>query len=175
MPAPACRAICIAPALVRRFWPHVAPLIEAAMRRGGITDVAVVEAALVEGRALLWLACDERRIRAAAVTELGSVAGMRFCTIVACGGASACSGEVGTGSPKRTCAEKERKSMSRLLRNGTCSDRVEWLPLIAELEHYARREGCQAMRILGRRGWSRLLPEYRCTRVLLEKPLNEEV
>src|SRR5215467_14883209 len=43
---------------------------------------------------------------------------------------------------------------------------------IAGLEAYGRREGCAAMRIYGRRGWRKLLPEYRTTRVLLEKPLT---
>src|SRR6516165_9750628 len=32
-------------------------------------------------------------------------------------------------------------------------DRSQWLPLIARLEAYGRREGCAAMRIYGRRGW----------------------
>jgi hypothetical protein len=133
-----CRAICIAPALVGGFWPYVAPLIEAAMRRGGITDFTLVERAVFTGTALLWIACDARRINAAAITELGAVGGERFCTIVACAGA----------------------------------DRAQWLPLIAELEDYARREGCKAMRIFGRRGWSRVLPDYKTTRILLEKALD---
>ena len=76
-------------------------------------------------------------IKAAAVTELTSANGEKFCTIVACGG----------------------------------HDRSQWLPLIARLEAYGRREGCAAMRIYGRRGWRKLLPEYRTTRVLLEKEL----
>src|SRR5215470_9789853 len=34
---------------------------------------------------------------------------------------SACSGEVGTGSPIRTCANQQSPSMARFRRNGTCS------------------------------------------------------
>ena len=50
-------------------------------------------------------------------------------------------------------------------------DRSQWLPMIAGLEAYGRTQGCAAMRIYGRRGWRKLLPEYRTTRVLLEKEL----
>jgi len=50
-------------------------------------------------------------------------------------------------------------------------DRDEWMPLIGGLEKYARAEGCTAMRIMGRRGWERLLPDYKPTRVILEKEL----
>jgi hypothetical protein len=51
-------------------------------------------------------------------------------------------------------------------------DRARWLPLIAVLEDFARAEGCRAIRILGRRGWARALPDYRITRIVLEKPLE---
>ena len=51
-------------------------------------------------------------------------------------------------------------------------DRREWLPLLGALERYARAEGCKAMRIFGRRGWERLLPDYKPARVLLEKELQ---
>jgi hypothetical protein len=51
------------------------------------------------------------------------------------------------------------------------SDRGQWLHLLAGLEAYGKAEGCAAMRIYGRRGWLKLLPEYRTTRVLLEKTL----
>ena len=48
------------------------------------------------------------------------------------------------------------------------------LPLIAGLEAYGRAQSCAAMRICGRRGWRKLLPEYRTTRVLLEKELTRK-
>ena len=50
--------------------------------------------------------------------------------------------------------------------------RRRWLHLIAELETFARREGCEATRMYARRGWIRVLPDYRATRVILEKELN---
>jgi hypothetical protein len=50
-------------------------------------------------------------------------------------------------------------------------DRARWLGLRAELEAYARRAGCARMRIYGRKGWLRVLPDYRAARVILEKEL----
>jgi hypothetical protein len=51
-------------------------------------------------------------------------------------------------------------------------ERARWLPLKAELETFAKAEGCAAIRIHGRRGWAREFPDYRLTRVLLEKELS---
>jgi hypothetical protein len=144
-----CELICIDPARVSEFWPHVSPLIRAAMERGAITDFAEVADAVLAGRALVWIAIareDGRKrpdgngtsIGAAAVTQLSTVGGARFCTIVACGG----------------------------------RERGAWLPLLADLERYAKAENCKAMRIFGRRGWERVLPDYQAARILLEKELN---
>ena len=108
------------------------------MRKGGVSDFADVERAVLSGAHLLWLAADATTIYAAAVTALATVNGERHCTIVACGGRA----------------------------------RERWLPLIATLEAFARAEGCRAIRILGRRGWARLLPDYTTTRILLEKPVQ---
>jgi hypothetical protein len=133
-----CRLICIDPAQAHEFWPYVGPLIKSAMEKGRLTDFAEVERDVLAGRALLWLAWNGEKIKAAAVTELGIANGEKFCTIVACGG----------------------------------HDRRQWLHLIAGLEAYGKAEGCAAIRIYGRRGWLKLLPEYRTTRVLLEKELR---
>lgn len=46
-----------------------------------------------------------------------------------------------------------------------------WLGLITEIENYARAEGCDAVRIMGRRGWARALPDYRTARIVLERRL----
>ena len=81
-----CQLICIPPAQVRDFWPHVSPLIAAAMRKGRLTDFADVERVVLAGGALLWLAWTGETIKAAAVTQLGQANGEKFCTIVACGG-----------------------------------------------------------------------------------------
>ena len=132
-----CQLICVDPAQVHEFWPHVAALIKAAMEKGRLSSFADVEHAVRNGNALLWLAWNGETVKAAAVTELAVANGEKFCTIVACGG----------------------------------HDRAQWLPLLAGLETYGRAQGCAAMRIYGRRGWLKLLPEYRTTRVLLEKEL----
>lgn len=47
--------------------------------------------------------------------------------------------------------------------------RERWLPLFAKIEKYAKDEGCRAMRLIGRRGWERVLEGYRCEFVVLEK------
>jgi hypothetical protein len=50
-------------------------------------------------------------------------------------------------------------------------ERARWLGLRTDLETYARRAGCTRMRIYGRKGWLRALPDYRPVRVILEKDL----
>jgi hypothetical protein len=129
--------ICIDPAHVARVWPLVSHLIRAAMRKGRISEFADVEAAVLGGVQLLWVAADTGAIWAAAVTQLAWANGEKLCTIVACGG----------------------------------RERARWLPLKAELEAFAKAEGCAAIRIHGRRGWAREFPDYRLTRILLEKEI----
>jgi hypothetical protein len=48
---------------------------------------------------------------------------------------------------------------------------ARWLPLLEKIEAHARDEGCSAMRIFGRRGWSRVLDSYKITHVVLERQL----
>ena len=129
--------VCVDPARVDEVWPHVAALIAAAMRRGGLGEVADVARGLHDGAALLWLAWDGKRIVAAAATELACVNGEKLCTILACGGAG-------------------------FARFGH---------LIGGLERYARAEGCVRIRICGRKGWVRVLPDYAIRRVIIEKNL----
>lgn len=52
--------------------------------------------------------------------------------------------------------------------------RRRWLAGLAAIEGWARAEGCAAMELQGRRGWQRLLPDYRPTHVLLRKDLTDE-
>lgn len=49
--------------------------------------------------------------------------------------------------------------------------RERWLPLFEQIEKYAKNEGCQTMRIFGRRGWERVLDGYHVEHVILEKEL----
>jgi hypothetical protein len=46
-----------------------------------------------------------------------------------------------------------------------------WFHLQAEIEAYARACGCVRMRLEGRCGWKRLLPDYQQAGVILEKAL----
>ena len=47
-----------------------------------------------------------------------------------------------------------------------------WIDLIEKLENHARDEGCKAIRIWGRPGWKRVLPEYRVHLEMLERTLG---
>jgi hypothetical protein len=46
-----------------------------------------------------------------------------------------------------------------------------WLDLLKPIEAFAKLEGCDAMRIIGREGWARVLPGYARTRAVIDKPL----
>ena len=50
-------------------------------------------------------------------------------------------------------------------------ERKHFLHLIKDLENFARAEGRKRMRIIGRKGWKRLLPDYREASVVIEKQL----
>lgn len=56
------------------------------MVRGGLTDFSVVEHDVNAGRMLLWLVLDGMKVLAAVVTELSLIEGVKYGTIVACGG-----------------------------------------------------------------------------------------
>jgi hypothetical protein len=47
-----------------------------------------------------------------------------------------------------------------------------WVHLISRLEQFAKNEGCSAMRIYGRKGWERILENYRAKYVVMDKELN---
>lgn len=131
------RLVCVDPARAGEIWPHVRELIRAAMQRGDLASFRPVEASVLAGDALLWLAWDGERIDAAAVTELHESEWRRACVVVACAGLG----------------------MS------------DWLPLLGGIEAYAKAAGCSAMRIMGRKGWARVLPSYKAKRIILEKDL----
>lgn len=50
-------------------------------------------------------------------------------------------------------------------------ERERWLPLMARIEQYARAEGCRCVRWYGRKGWQRVMPDYRVEHVIMEKAL----
>ena len=47
----------------------------------------------------------------------------------------------------------------------------QWLPLLRNIEAYAKAEGCACVRIYGRKGWARVLEGYHVEHVVLERPL----
>lgn len=46
-----------------------------------------------------------------------------------------------------------------------------WLRLLPAIEQYGRIHGCEVLRFMGRRGWVRILKEYRTDKVIMEKRL----
>lgn len=50
-------------------------------------------------------------------------------------------------------------------------DHREWLHFIERIEEAARGRGCVAIELTGRKGWARLLPQYRQKAVVLERKL----
>lgn len=48
---------------------------------------------------------------------------------------------------------------------------TRWLSLIQGIEAYAEAEGCQCVRIFGRKGWSRILEGYEQTYAIIDKRL----
>jgi hypothetical protein len=66
-----------------------------------------------------------------------------------------------------------RTPTRKVLRIECCAGRAiaRWIALIAELEDYGRREGCDVCRIEGRKGWRAMLRNYREPWIVLEKVL----
>jgi hypothetical protein len=153
------RLVCVPPDRAAAIWPHVRALILAAMKRGGLSSFRPVEANVLAGDALLWLAWDGAHIQAAAVTELHATEWRKACVIVACGAPS------GRSCPSIAREDGGQPPLRRAM------GMAAWLPLLAGIETYARAAGCASVRIMGRKGWARALPTYRTTRIVLEKEL----
>ena len=123
------------------------------MKRGDLSSFGPVEDSVLRGDALLWLALtcedgDRVRIDAAAVTELHRTEWRKVCVVVACG------------------APSGRFDASPAMRYGR-----RWIRLLEGIEDFARAEGCEATRIIGRKGWARVLTSYQTKRIVLEKEL----
>jgi hypothetical protein len=192
-----CEAMCIPPDKVALVWPHVRGLIYAAIERGGLSSFRPIEERVLSGDALLWLAvacegtprvtaahedgCDnpdprERPdedgtcVQAAAVTELQRTEWRKVCVIVACGAPSRCS-----QASRRLRASGRLRPSSRAAASRASASRAadmrRWIGLIEKIEEFARAEGCSATRIMGRKGWARVLASYRTKRIVLEKDL----
>ena len=130
--------VCVDPKRVHEIWPHVGHLLKTACRRTELNAFADIEADILSGRSLLWLAWNGRAIEAAAATILINSDIGRVCIITVCGG----------------------RGMTR------------WLPLLDEIEAYAKREDCARVRIFGRKGWLRVLDGYTQKHVIMDKDLG---
>jgi hypothetical protein len=47
----------------------------------------------------------------------------------------------------------------------------QFLPLIENIEQFARYENCRSMRIIGRKGWLRVLKKYKQKAIIIERKL----
>jgi hypothetical protein len=130
--------VCVDPQRVHEIWPHVSRLLKMACRRTELSAFADIEADILAGRSLLWIAWNGRTVEAAAATILINSGIGKVCIITVCGGA----------------------------------DMKRWLPLIDQIEIYARAEGCKRIRIFGRKGWLRVLEGYKEKHIIMDKELG---
>lgn len=78
--------ICVDPRRVQEIWSDVSPLLQAACRRTTLTAFADIEADILAGRSLLWIAWNGHAIEAAAATVLINSEDGKVCVITVCGG-----------------------------------------------------------------------------------------
>jgi hypothetical protein len=180
---PECHLVCIPPDKVALVWPLARNLIFAAMKRGDLSSFGPVEDSVLRGDALLWLALsyddgDGVRIDAAAVTELHRTEWRKVCVVVACGAPSRLRASGRLRPSSRAAASRavaSRADASRSDASRAAASRVpdmrRWLRLLEGIEDFARAEGCNATRIIGRQGWARVLTSYQTKRLVLEKDL----
>jgi hypothetical protein len=173
-PPDGCHLVCVPPDKVALVWPPVRSLIFAAMKRGELSSFRPVEDSVLRGDALLWLALscedgDRVRIDAAAVTELHRTEWRKVCVVVACGAPSR------VRASGRLRAQGRLRPSSRAVASRADASRAtgmrRWIGLLERIEEFARAEGCEATRIIGRKGWARVLTSYQMKRIVLEKDL----
>lgn len=73
--------ICVDPEKIFDVWPHVRPLIKAAIDATGLSDFNDIESDVLSGDQLLWMAVSDH-IEAAATTHLSR----NVCVLTACSG-----------------------------------------------------------------------------------------
>ncbi len=122
----------------RDVWPYVDFFVHTAMARGGLGSYGVVKDQVLDGRAMLWIARNDDRIHAVAVTSLAITEWRKVCEITALAG----------------------------------SGMKNWFAFLPTIEDYAKKAGCSSMRLMGRKGWARILKDYKSKHVILEKELT---
>ena len=144
-----------------RFGRTSGTLILAAMKRGDLGSFRPVEDNVLRGDALLWLAIAREEHQGVDARLRG------LCR------------ERPDGDGKRIAAaavtalhETEWRKVCVVV---ACGARPRegrgWLALLDGIENYARKAGCSAVRIMGRKGWARVLTSYRAKRIILERDL----
>jgi hypothetical protein len=64
----------------------------------------------------------------------------------------------------------ERSKVCTILACG--GEHIEnWIGFLPIIEGYARQFGCDCVRLMGRKGWARILKNYRTDKVILERRL----
>jgi hypothetical protein len=130
--------VCVDPKRIGEFWPHVSALLKAACYRTKLNAFEDIEADILVGRSLLWVAWNGRAVEAAVATILIKSEIGKVCIITVCGG----------------------------------SDMKRWLPLIGQIETYAKGEGCKRVRIYGRKGWLHVLDGFEEKHAIMDKELS---
>jgi hypothetical protein len=77
--------VCVDPARIADVWPHVRDKIRAAMERTELSSFADIEADVLTGMQLVWIAWNGREIMAAATTQLVKPRD-KVCVLTACSG-----------------------------------------------------------------------------------------
>jgi hypothetical protein len=134
--------ICVDPVRVHEIWPLAEPLLSRAIARTGLSAFCDVEREILCGNALLWLAVEGEGSKIAIL----AAASTRL---------------------QQTDAEKVC-----VITACAGKDMPRWLGLIAHIEEFARNEGCNCVRIYGRKGWRRALDGYEQRHVILDKELS---
>jgi hypothetical protein len=78
--------ICVDPKRVNEVWPHVVELIHGAVKRTNLSHTLDIDADVLQGDGLLWLAVRGERIVAAMTTALVLTDTDKVCILTACGG-----------------------------------------------------------------------------------------
>ncbi len=134
--------ICVDPKRVHEIWPLAEPLLRRATARTGLTAFCEIEREVLAGNELLWFAVESTGNR----VEVLATASTRLQQT-----------DIGKVCVITACAG---------------ADMQRWLPLIKQIEKFARSEGCKCVRIYGRKGWLRALDGYAQRYVILDKELD---
>jgi hypothetical protein len=80
--------VCVDPSRINEIWPHVRPLLKAAIDRTGLSLFGDLERDVRSGHALVWLAwnAETKTIEAAVATALQPTEAGLVCLVMACGG-----------------------------------------------------------------------------------------